>query len=101
MNLCPTEHDLHELLADRFPDAQRTSVEGHIEVCPACQRQLDALTQADELKLATPHVGARESPTFLARLQAQYPATLLHQGPTTNGTLHFPEPPSERAPLGQ
>jgi WD40 repeat protein/serine/threonine protein kinase len=101
MKQCPSENELHELLADSLPADMRTSVEGHIEACAACQRHLDALTQAGELRLAMSHATHEGRPAFLERLQLEYPATLLATSPKTNGTLHFPGPASERAPLGQ
>ena len=101
MTLCPSENELQGLLTDQLPDDVRTGVEEHIESCPECQRHLDALTQAKELKLATSPCAVASGPAFLQRLQAEYPATLLEREPKVNGTLHFPGPANERAPLGQ
>jgi eukaryotic-like serine/threonine-protein kinase len=101
MNLCPTEADLQGLLTDGLPGDVRTVVERHIEACPACQRQLDVLTQAGELKLATSHSIIDRGPAFLERLQAHYPATLLGSASGQHGALHFPGPPTDVAPLGQ
>src|SRR5258705_1613169 len=105
MILCPSDADLRGLLADRLSEDTRTSVVRHVETCADCQKRLDSLTQADELQLATSHVGAGGSaangPAFLQRLQADYPSTLMQSEPTLNGTLHFPGPASDRAPLGE
>ncbi len=101
MNHCPSENELQGLLADRLPDEVRASVEGHIEACTKCQRHLDTLTQAVDLKLSTSHSNAGEGPAFLKHFQAHYPATLLNGAGATAGTLHFPGPPTEGAPLGQ
>jgi WD40 repeat protein len=102
MKRCPSENDLQGLLADRLPVDQRTSVEGHIEACPTCQRQLEALTQAVGLKLAPPPgPPCQGGEAFLERLQSEYPDTLFKGEAAGNGTLHFPGPATERAPLGQ
>lgn len=101
---CPSDADLQELLADRLAEDARTPVVQHVEICAACQQRLDSLTHADELQLATSQVGAAGSadgPTFLQRLQAEYPSTLMQSEPRLNGALHFPGPVSDRAPLGE
>src|SRR4051794_13924140 len=100
MKRCPTKNDLQGLLADRLTADRRTSVEGHVEACSACQRQLDALTQSDELKLAASQPPIDPAPAFLERVQAEYPAALLNK-PASSATLKFPGPPTPSAPLGQ
>jgi eukaryotic-like serine/threonine-protein kinase len=100
MKKCPTKNDLQGLLTDRLADDVRTSVEGHVEACPACQRQLDALTQSDEFKLAAAQVTVDSGPAFLQRVQGEYPATLLN-AQAAKETLHFPAPATKTAPLGQ
>lgn len=101
MNCCPTDNELQGLLADRLPIDRRTSVERHIEACSTCQQHLDTLTQAADLHLATSHASAERGPAFLQQIQANYPATLLNGDASTNGTLHFPGAPTDKAPLGQ
>ena len=103
MSLCPTENELQGLLADRLPADMRPSVEGHIETCTVCQYLLDQMTRAGDLKLspATATVTAVSRPAFLDRLQQEYPSTLLDEKPKPRGSLRFPRPATERAPLGQ
>src|SRR5262249_30637589 len=100
-----SDADLQGLLADRLPEGTRASVVRHVETCADCQKRLDNLTHDDELQLATSQVGgggsAANGPAFLQRLQAHYPSTLMQSEPTLNGTLHFPGPASDRAPLGE
>jgi WD40 repeat protein len=101
MKLCPTDDELQRLLADRLSDEVRTVVEGHIETCASCQQQLDRITQADELQLGvSPAATKNTGPAFLQRLQHEYPAELLQDEAALNGSIHFPGPATERAPLG-
>jgi WD40 repeat protein len=99
--LCPNEKDLQGLLADRLPEKDRTSVEGHIENCAACQRQLDELTRSGDLKRATSRIVDGNGPAFLARLQSDFPSTLFDQAAKSSQVLQFPGPTNPSAPLGQ
>jgi len=98
---CPNENDLVGLLTDRLPGDQRPLVEGHIETCTACQRQLDALTQSGDLKLADSDTDVERGPKFLAKIGEEYPETLLNGSAVATDTLRFPGPTSDAAPLGQ
>jgi hypothetical protein len=100
MKPCPSDDDLQRLLGDLLSDEVRTVVEGHVETCASCQVQLDRITQADELQLVGSASPAKNTPAFLQRLQHEYPATLLQDEAALNGSIHFPGPATERAPLG-
>ena len=97
---CPSKPELQELLADRLPASVRADVEVHIESCPACQGQLDALTQDVEWNLASCALAAT-GPAFLDRLQENYPATLIQHETHVSSSLIFPGEVTQQAPLGQ
>src|SRR5262245_63667987 len=71
---CPRAELVARLLSDEVGGAERTALEDHVEVCPACQRALDQLAQDTNaprwrhLYAASPPPGAAELPA-LARLQ--------------------------------
>lgn len=46
MVACPSDEQLQRLLADQLPPTDRSPLETHIEVCPACQLHLERLTDA-------------------------------------------------------
>src|SRR5687768_7592810 len=75
MTRCPSEPQLERLLAERLDDAERDSVEAHVEVCAFCQESLGRL--ASVASRAVPIGGRAEEaapaeqidPGFLRRLK--------------------------------
>jgi WD40 repeat protein len=106
MKCCPSPDRLRQLLADQLGGAERASLEAHIEGCLACQESLATLT--DEGGAATPPlpapVAAPESDAgFVRRLGEQPPpcqeaASAPEEPPEP---IAFPEPPTDKGPLGR
>jgi serine/threonine protein kinase len=50
MSSCPSQDQLRQLLNDRLNGSALAEIVGHIEVCPSCQEQLEALTCENDWK---------------------------------------------------
>lgn len=48
--LCPPSHRLGALLSQGLTDSERIAIETHVEACPACQSELDRLSDAPDLR---------------------------------------------------
>jgi tRNA A-37 threonylcarbamoyl transferase component Bud32 len=75
----PSPEKLQELLNGKLDDAERRSIEAHVQVCEPCQQRLNQLTDAAEV-VRSPHPDAQPpeppaDPAFLERLARQPPQT--------------------------
>ena len=50
MTACPSEDQLRQLLDDRLIGLALAEIVGHVEVCPSCHEQLEALTRGNRSK---------------------------------------------------
>ena len=74
---CPPAADLQRMLADDLPPDRAAAVEGHVATCPACQAELERLTD-------TPTALGRDlPPTRTGRAGPTTPAALA--GPAAGG----------------
>jgi serine/threonine-protein kinase len=75
---CPTSEQLQGLLADELAGDLAKELEAHVEECAACQRVLDELTKAGDLR----RQGVRGSgePSFLRELEQATLSTTLVGG---------------------
>jgi WD40 repeat protein len=96
------------LLADQLRDPERTNLEAHVEHCTACQDSLARLCDADNPTTppSLPPVVVPESAAgFLKRLEEQPPpsrdARSLVDESDGAPAITFPDPPTEKGPLGR
>jgi eukaryotic-like serine/threonine-protein kinase len=61
MTACPDLSQLHDLLQGNLPDAEQASLTGHLDTCPACQRQIEELAGGDSWPGAARRVGGPRS----------------------------------------
>src|SRR5947209_11895749 len=97
MNTCPSLDELQKLLANDLAGARGEELETHIDLCDACQRVLEQLTDATGLNPIRP--GRSPAP-------ADTPATLLcaQDAPVATSATAFlrdlgQSPPSGALPL--
>ncbi len=50
MKACPSPEQLSRLLAEELPESERSTLEGHVEDCPGCQKTLERLTADSVLR---------------------------------------------------
>src|SRR4051794_30514780 len=80
MNLCPERATLQRLVQERLTEAERPTVESHVENCAACQQILKELTASAPVLLAV------EPPTIRATTPlAAAPAPTIGELPDVPG----------------
>jgi hypothetical protein len=106
MTGCPSREQLRQLLAQQLGAAEGAALEAHVEGCAACQDSLARLSDEEEIGAPLPPTGVAESEAdFVRRLGEQPPpATDLDSLVGENdepASITFPDPPTDKGPLGR
>jgi serine/threonine protein kinase len=107
MSRCIPAEQLQRLLSDDLGDAERQTVESHVDGCPQCQATLLGLVE-DSTEVERRVLHARPplpSPDagedFLRHLGETPPAALRAPAGGKVVDIHFPHAPTARGPLGR
>jgi hypothetical protein len=107
MSGCPSRDQLRQLLAEQLGNAERATLEAHIEGCAACQDSLARPSDEDGTggPPLPPPVVPESAAGFVKRLEEQPPPSAdasstvgEGEGPTP---LAFLDPPTDKGPLGR
>jgi hypothetical protein len=106
MTGCPSREQLRQLLAQQLDAAEGAALEAHVEGCAACQDSLARLSDEEDTSAPPPVTDVPESTAdFVRRLGEQPPpATDLDSLVGENdepASVTFPDPPTEKGPLGR
>jgi WD40 repeat protein len=77
---CPPRERLERLLTEQLTDAERDDLEGHVEVCTACQQTLESLTgESDSRSTASLVAPPLDAPVHLELVQRLQQALSGHE----------------------
>jgi WD40 repeat protein len=106
MTGCPGREQLRQLLAEQLGAAEGAALEAHVEGCAVCQESLARLSDGEDTGAPPPPTGVPESDAdFVRRLGEQPPpGTELDSLMGKNdepASITFPDPPTDKGPLGR
>src|SRR5262249_28874366 len=107
MSPCPSEEQFRRFLDKQLADDQSAAVEAHVETCPACQGALARLSATvpgiDWRLLRAPGPGPvpQSDIDLVRRLEQPPPGEAGPEPVGGSGPIAFPDPPTDKGPLGR
>jgi WD40 repeat protein len=105
---CPSRDQLRQLLVDQLSAVERTALEAHVEGCAACQESLARLSDETGTGASPlpPPLSVPESEAGFVRRLGELPPHGADTGSTAGegegpAPITFPDPPTDKGPLGR